>query len=195
MSDNSHDEVLKRLENGEIDADEAGRLLAEAEAPAAPAAPAATRPLDAPDMDRFRRNWQPNFLGSVVMLLVSGRLLGVTRGHHGPLSGLVRLVAWPLTLLAGLAALISYAGRNSPWAHIRVESRDGTHIKLDVPVPLGWVSRLLNGIRPWVDGDVAEQIDLAVETLEALQDEIVHGSQPLTIDVNDEGDRVQVYFG
>jgi len=190
MSANSHDEVLKRLENGEIDAAEAGRLLAEAEQP-----PAAARPADGPDMDQFRRNWQPNFLGSVVALLISGRVLGMTRRQHGLLGGLVRLVIWPVALLAGLAALISYAGRNSPWAHIRIEDHTGTHIRLDVPVPLGWVSRLLNAVRPWVDGDVAERIDLAVETLEALQDEIVHGSQPLTIDVNDEGDRVQVYFG
>jgi hypothetical protein len=190
MNSNAHDDVLKRLEAGEIDADEAGRLLAKAE-PVAPPPP----PAGLPDMDHLRRNWQPNFLGSVVALLISGRVLGMTRRQHGLLGGLVRLVVWPVALLAGLAAMISYAGRNSPWAHIRIESRDGTRIKLDVPVPLGWVSRLLNAVRPWVDGEAAEQLDLAVETLEALQDEIVHGHQPLTIDVNDEGDRVQVYFG
>jgi hypothetical protein len=193
MSDNVHDDVLKRLEAGEIDADEAGRLLAETESAAQAAAPA--RPAGLPDMDHFRRNWQPGFAGAVVTLLVSGRLIGMTRKHRGLLGGLVRLVAWPLALLSGLAALISYAGRNSPWAHIRIEDHDGTRITLDVPVPLAWISRLLNGVRPWVDGEAAEQIDLAVETLEALQDEIVHGHQPLTIDVNDEGDRVQVYFG
>ena len=193
MNDNAHDDVLKRLEAGEIDADEAGRLLAESQAAAQEAAQ--PMPEDLPDMDRLRRNWQPNFLGSVAMLLVSGRLIGLAHKRHGLLGGLVRLFAWPVALLSGLAVLISYIGRNSPWAHIRIENRDGTRIALDLPVPLAWISRLLNVVRPWVDGEAAEQIDLAVETLEALQDEIVHGRQPLTIDVNDEGDRVRVYFG
>ncbi len=62
-------------------------------------------------------------------------------------------------------------------------------------MPLDWLSRLLNVARPWVSGVAAEQIDLAVEPLESLQADLVDEQQPLTIDINQDGDRVRVYFG
>ncbi len=196
MSDNTgYDDILKRLEAGEIGADEAGRLLAEVRS-ASPASPVDSTSMGlVPDMDRFRRGWQTPFFGSAVLALLGGRYLLGTRDRSGFFTWIGRSTARLVFGLGLLGALVSYAGRRSPWAHIQVESRDGTRIELDLPVPLDWLSRLLNVARPWVSGIAAEQIDLAVETLESLQADLVDDQQPLTIDVNEDGDRVRVYFG
>jgi hypothetical protein len=104
------------------------------------------------------------------------------------------LILLPVTAIAGVAAVILYLSKNGPWLYLRVRSDDGDRFAIGLPFPLHLIRGGLRLVQSQVpDPDIGEKIDMAAEFLEAIETSDLQ--DPMTIDVRDEGDSVQIYFG
>jgi hypothetical protein len=83
--------------------------------------------------------------------------------------------------------------RTARWFSLRVRDRDGTNIALALPLPLGPIAWILRTLRPFVPQLRETGVD---ELIQSLHEEVRDG-QPFVVDVEDDedGERVQVYFG
>lgn len=189
MMNGEQDKILSMLEEGTISAEEAQELLAAVEGPEDDAGPEfeVARATDAPDMSRFRDAWRVPFTISLAALALSGA--GLLRARRG-----WRLLLAPVTLLAAVATVISYLSKDAPWLHVRVRSADGDRVNVSLPLPLPLLRAGLAIARQnAVNDEARQQLDMAEEFLAAMDQG--QTPDPLVIDVNDEGDSVQVYLG
>lgn len=187
------EKILSMVEEGAISADEAQELLNAIEEQQY----AAWQPGEAdapPDMNYYRAHWQRPFGAALVTTGISASLLLRTRkaGLFGRLFRL--LVLWPVTIIGGLVTIITYLSKDAPWLHVRVRPEDGPKINISLPLPLQ-VARMgieiarSNAPTP----EVNEQLEAVSEFLSTIEDEGI--SDPLTIDVADDGTQVQVFIG
>ncbi len=196
--------ILKLLEGGEIEADEAMALLAAMETQEAEVLPAVEReeqggalggsastadPL-AVQRRRWARFWvypllvggAVLILGSLVMALVYGT--GAARGW---------LVCGWLPMIAGLLVmLLAWWTRRAKWLHVRVREGGERKIALSFPLPLAlaaWVLRLIGPFVPQLRETGVDELIMALR--ESGRDE------PISIDVQDDedGEQVQLYIG
>ena len=210
----SSGEVLRQLAQGEISAEEANARLSEPEAlddaPAEDFAPppdtdepvgeaipvAGVIDEPGPDLDRLRRFWQTPFLVALGIAVIGALGMSATYGAGGLLGSLGFLCGWSVFMLAVLAVGIAFWSRTARWVHVRVEERDGRQIRVSLPVPMRFMDSLLRVARPFVRGDALRHMEMTAEFLASLDDELQQpGSDPLVVDVDDDGDRVQIYFG
>jgi hypothetical protein len=201
-------DILKRLEAGKIDVDEAAAQLvaletagseARAEAPETEApriealsewsSPAAG--LTEPSESRWARFWiYPMMAGGGVLILgaLVMALVYATSAARGWL-----VCGW-LPMLLGLGImLLALWTRRAPWLHVRISEEGKRKIALSFPVPLtlaAWVVRIIQPFVPQLRETAVDELILA------LRDSRVPG-EPLFVDVQDdeEGERVEVYFG
>jgi len=96
--------------------------------------------------------------------------------------------------MAAAAVLITYLSKDGPWLHIRVRSTDGEGVTINLPFPLHILRSGLQTVRGKISDDqIGEKIDIASEFIEALQTSDFH--DPISIDVMDEGNNVQIFLG
>ena len=187
--DGERDKILKMLEEGTISAEEAEELLA-----AIDDSTAVEASYEEPDPPQFHPNWQAPFAVSLFVFLLGGSGLLRTRGATGVPRLLSRLFFWPVTILAGLTAVITYLSKDGPWLHLRVKSSDGDRFALSLPFPL---HLLRGGLRLATtqaeDEETRSKIDAAADFLEAVETADI--TDPVTIDIQDEGDSVQIFLG
>jgi hypothetical protein len=202
-------DILKRLEAGEIDVEEAATLLAALET-AGREAPRFEAPLpDVPRVEalsgwsspaagpaesrqsRWASFWiYPMMAGGGVLIL--GALVIALVYATGAAQGW--LVCGWLPMLLGLGImLLALWTRQAPWLHVRISEEGERKIALSFPVPLtlaAWVVRLIKPFVPQLRETAVDELILA------LRDSRVRG-EPLFVDVQDdeEGERVEVYFG
>ena len=187
------DKILGMLEEGTITAEEAQELLDAVEE-----APPVMEELDTadshPDMDQVRSTWRVPFNISLIVMGISGSLLWRARRAAG-IAGLFRsLLLLPVTLIAGLSAVLLYFSKDGPWLHLRVRSDDGDRFAISLPFPLHLARggiRLAQSQIP--DQETREKLDAAAEFLEAVETSDLQ--DPLTIDVKENGESVQIYIG
>ncbi|GEM_PF-517674 len=150
-----------------------------------------------PDMGRFRRFWQIPFIIALGVLIISALAMSATYGGAGFLGMLSFVCAWSVFMVALLAAAIAFWSRTARWMHVRVQEKEGRRIAISLPVPVRLLGWGVHVARPFVDAETAVHLDTAAGFIEAMEDEMDSpGAEPLVVDVNDEdGDRVQVYFG
>ncbi|MBU0495572.1 MAG: hypothetical protein KKA73_19635 [Chloroflexi bacterium] len=78
------------------------------------------------------------------------------------------------------------------WLHVRVESADGSRIRLHIPLPpfglATWALRLAGRFVPYLRTSALD------ETLETLQKDWKRGER-MVVQVDDEGDKVEVVIG
>ena len=220
----SSGEVLRQLAQGEISAEEASARLSDpaeeraTDAPTDAASADFAPPLEAtepisepeaepipvagvidepgPDLDRLRRFWQTPFLVALGIAVIGALCMSITYGAGGLLGGLGFLCGWSVFMLAVLAVGIAFWSRTARWVHVRVEERDGQRIRVSLPVPMRFMDGILRVARPFVRGDALRHMELTAEFLASLDDELQQpGSDPLVVDVDEDGDRVRIYFG
>jgi hypothetical protein len=181
-------EILKMLEMGQIDAQEAAMLLSalgeskavedagEAPVEALPPDREAPEPLDT----RWATFWiYPLMAGGAILLLgaLVVALVSLTGGAWGWL-----LCGWPLLLLGLLVFVLAL------W------SEEGKRkMALSFPVPLGlaaWAIRIAQPFVPQLRDTGVDEVILAVR-------ESASKGEPLFIDVQDDedGERVELYLG
>ena len=192
-------EILKMVELGQIDAQEAATLLSalhesqtvgEGVDASVEAVPPEREPPE-PMETRWARFWiYPLMAGGVILLLgalVVG-LVSITGGAWGWL-----LCGWPL-LLAGLLILVlALWSRGATWMHLRISEGGRRKMAFSFPVPLGlaaWAIRIAQPFVPQLQETGVDEVILAVR-------ESSSRGEPLFIDVqNDEdGERVELYIG
>jgi hypothetical protein len=185
------DKILKMLEEGTISAGEAEELLAAIEGDDDPAAVETS--YEGPDISQFRSYWQRPFTVATLVLLVSGSGLLGTRGSTGLPGVLRRLLFWPVTVLAALTAVITYLSKDGPWLHMRIRSADGDRIAINLPFPLHLLRGALRiATTQAPNKEAREKLDAAATFLEAVETADI--GDPITIDVRDEGDNVQIFL-
>jgi hypothetical protein len=82
----------------------------------------------------------------------------------------------------------------APWLHVRIEERDGKRIAISLPLPLALADWGLWLARRYVDEQTAQYLDTSSEFI-TLMRKNRQGAQPIVIDVDEDGQRVQVYLG
>ena len=187
------DKILGMLEEGTITDEEAQELLDAVEDSTPPPAgiESAGPP---PDMDAVRSAWRIPFNISLIVMAISGSLLWRTRRAAGIARPFLRLLLLPVTLLAGLSAVILYLSKDGPWLHLRVREESGSRFAISLPFPLHLIRgglRLAQSQIP--DPEIQEKLDAAAEFLEAVETSDLQ--DPLTVDVRENGESVQIYIG
>ena len=192
-------EILKMVELGQIDAQEAATLLSalsesqtvdeDVEAPADVLPPERKPP--EPMETRWARFWiYPLMAGGAILLLgalVVG-LVSITGGAWGWL-----LCGWPLLLTGLLILVLALWSRRATWMHLRVSEGGKRKITLSFPVPLGLAAWAIRIAQPFVPQLQETGVD---EVILAGRDSASRG-EPLFIDVQDDedGERVELYIG
>ncbi|MFP3853671.1 MAG: hypothetical protein ACLFWD_05185 [Anaerolineales bacterium] len=176
-------EILKALELGEIDASEAIRQL---EGKPARSDTADKEPIE-----------MPSYWPHLWIIPVAIGVLGLFGGYAlGVLGGGWWLLAAPVLVIGALCFMLGLTSIQSPWFHIRVQSRGQGSISefgLSLPLPLPpaiWLLKQFGGYVPSLDSTAIDELLLAMEGIRT-------SDGPFFIDVSEEGDgeRVRVYFG
>ncbi|MGD8472603.1 MAG: hypothetical protein PVH95_00640 [Anaerolineae bacterium] len=192
-------EILKMVEMGQIDAQEAAMLLSAlgesqavedaGEAPAEALAP--DREAPEPLNTRWTTFWiYPLMAGGAILLLgaLVVALVSLTGGAWGWL-----LCGWPLLLLGLLVFVLALWSRSATWMHLRISEEGKRKMALSFPVPLGlaaWAIRIAQPFVPQLRDTGVDEVILAVR-------ESASRGEPLFIDVQDDedGERVELYLG
>lgn len=182
--------ILERLENGQIDVDQAARMLGGEDQPHEEEI-VEEAPVETASAYRTRVWWLIPF---GIGLAMTGMGAGIAT-----LSGWWWLCAGPLLLIGIVLLIVGVVSIRSPWIHIRVETGQDEwprRISISLPLPLrfsGWVLRQFGHWIPGLGGTGVDELLLALDTFE----EGFSPESPLFIEVEDgeDGERVEVYLG
>lgn len=193
--DDEREKILGMVEEGTISAEEANELLeaiAETEETAEQEA-VETADISWPEMPERGQSWRKPFSMALLGTFTGASLLLATRSSNGIIRFVHRFLFWPLTIFAGITALIAFFSKDSPWLHVRVQSEDSADFRISLPFPAQAMNKALRVARSRAPNeDVQEKIDIAAEIL--AQMDTSNLQDPLVIDISDEGDNVQVYL-
>jgi hypothetical protein len=95
----------------------------------------------------------------------------------------------PLMAFGSLVVALAWWSRSARWAHVRVHNKE-SQFRFSLPIPLrpiAWLARLA---RPWVPRMRDYPVDELILGLAAMDDKEI-----LAVEVNDDGEEVQVYLG
>ncbi len=191
----SQEHILKMVSSGAITAEEADRLLNAMGDTAEDALPeAGPVSLDGlPDAASLGERWQFLFIMSLGVMALSGRR--ILRRRRGFFGKLLLPLDWAAFLLGVVGMLLSLWSRSARWLYVHIVQRDGREIRLTLPVPARALGSLLRRASQIGDPQSREQMLAAADFLEAVHEEMDRpDSVPLVIDINDEGQQVQVYL-
>jgi len=188
-----HEKILHMVEQGTITAEEAQELL-DAMEDYEDESGIDDLVYDVPEAFGSRQIWRRPFGISMVVATIGGSLLLRTRRATGLFTWFRGVVLLPLTLVAMLVAVVTYLSKDGPWLHVRVRSAERERISLSLPFPLHLIRGGLLMARSQIsDNEIGEKMDAAAEFLEAVETSDLR--DPLTIDVMDEGNNVQIFLG
>lgn len=186
-------DILDQLERGQIDFQEALHRL-EREKEAGEASYGSSEvPFSDAEGPKPPQTWRSWWL----VLLASG--LGVTGlgGWLGTVGGWWWLCGGPLLFMGIVLLVIAVASNNLPWLHIRVDTGQETwprHINLSFPIPLRFASWAIVKWGPKIKKLEKTAID---ELILALEGNLSKDS-PIFIDVQEDastGERVRIFLG
>ncbi len=197
--------ILKRIEAGELSAEEAVREInALGQAPPVQSEPEpetippvlepdAGKATSAPPMDvpkGLAHFWLYPLWAGVAIIVIGAFLLYAVYGAAG--SVWLSLCGWPLFALGVLVTATAWWLRTARWVHVRVTGKENVRISLPLPLKLtAWVVKVA---RPFVPQFKDTGVD---EVIMGLGDMLSKDGQPIYVDVNDDeiGEHVQVYIG
>jgi hypothetical protein len=191
--------ILKMLETGQIDAEEAATLLATLkpeELGEADSAEVPPTPRDDPrsaSEERWARFWIYPLMAGGIVLVVGVLVMGLVYATNATRGWLV--CGW-LPIILGLGVmLLAWWTRKATWLHLRISEGDRRRRKIafSFPLPLALTAWVLRIAQPFVPQLRETGVD---ELILALRDS-GRRDEPLFIDVQDDegGERVQIYIG
>ena len=183
--------ILESIEAGEISVEEGARRLEALARPSGPPdpPPAPAAPLPRPVWGRWL--WQPMFWTGVAFAAGGGLLAALA--YSDQIAGGWQIGGWLLFFLGVLGLLLGWWLQRAPWLCLRICSRDGHDLNLDLPLPLGLAAWGLRVARPFVPHLEHTGVD---EMILAMRDEMQPG-RPFVVEVDERAgtEQVQVYFG
>lgn len=202
--------ILKRIEAGEISAEEAVRQLgalaqlppAQASAQQEPPVPAKPepeplppepepRPSAPPDIPKgLTHFWVYPLWAGVAVIVVGAILLYAVYGAHG--SVWLSLCGWPIFASGVLITAAAWWLRTARWIHVRVSGKENITISLPLPLKLtAWAFKIAQPFVPQLRNTGVDEVIMG------LSETLGKDGQPIYVDVNDEeeGEHVQVYIG
>jgi hypothetical protein len=187
-------EVLRMLEAGQIDAEEAVTLLAavdvvQQETLRESAAPP-PEPSEGPEQ-HWARFWIYPLMAGGIVLLLGALVMGLVYATDAARGWLV--CGWLPMILGVVVIVLAGWSRRAKWLHLRISEGEQQKIAFSFPLPLTLAAWVLRIARPFVPQLEETGVD---ELIIALRDGTT-GDEPFFIDVQDEeeGERVQVYIG
>jgi len=191
------------LERGTISADEAHQLLiaAQPDREKQPEDLQLTAAESAvgrktPDFRRYRLLSYIPFGVSLALLLLCGWASYVLYRHAaGRITASLAILVIVTALVLLLTAITLWMSA-TPWLHVRVRDRGGHRIAISLPLPLTLAYWGLHLAQRFVHDETTAQLDAAAQMVQAVRTSRSSLTrEPIAIDVDDEGERVQVYIG
>ena len=194
-------EILNKLRDGEISADEAEKLLSELGTETYESNLEDHKVVILPkgedkgitqtaDIPKFENFWQWITIAGASVFVVLGAIM-VSIGSFFMLMCLGPFVA----LGFGVAALGLWS-KSSHWIHVRVQEKDGDKISISLPFPIGFASTIVRFIQPWINMQT-DDVDLSqfnfAEMIQLMGDEL-SPENPIMVAVDDDEDQVLVYI-
>lgn len=199
--ENERLEILKMVEAGQIDAQEAAMLLSalnEAEAQDLPDAPAeALSQAVAPEKERFQnrenrwaRFWIYPMMAGGIMLILGSLVTGMIYATGATLGWLV--CGWLPMLLGLMIVFLALWSRQATWMHLRISEKGQRKMALSFPLPLTLAAWAVRIAEPFVPQLQETSVD---DLIVALRESASRG-EPFSIDVQDDqdGERVELYI-
>jgi len=200
--ENERLEILKMVEAGQIDAQEAAMLLSaldEAEAQDPPDAPAeafAQTVTPAPESlqnreNRWARFWVYPMMAGGITLILGSLAIGMIYATGAALGWLV--CGWLPMLLGLLVVFLALWSRQATWMHLRISEGGQRKVAFSFPLPLTLAAWAVRIAEPFVPQLRETGVD---DLIVALRESGSQG-EPFSIDVQDdqEGERVELYIG
>ena len=187
--------ILKQLERGEIDADEADTQLR--------TPPAVERGDDADSLSMDAPRWVQRLwvypLIAGLLLVGLGAWIIVATVHANILWWLLGL---PIVLIGSLVLAVAASARSGHWLYVNIKDAGKRTIRFGIPMPLGlaraalWVARWFAPTASFRVGQnrmLFEDWDDVNAILDAFEQELNkrHG---ITVDVDDDDERIRVYI-
>jgi hypothetical protein len=198
--DETHLEILRMIEHGTITAEEGEMLLEALDGGSGPRVEAANSFLPAPrTAAEGSETWPsgpPAWAQPAWTILLTGGVLFI--GLAGMVTALLVAVTsrpgWlicslPLMLIGVLAVVVASWSRTARWLHVWVRDQD-TRFRISLPLPLRPASWLARMARPFVPKMKDIPVDQMILALAEMEEE-----GPLSVEVSEAGEEVQVYFG
>ncbi len=188
-------DILRKVKTGDISAEEADRLLSEADDREAPAFLPQGEPVPqvAPEEPLAGLGWWKNawlipvWVG-IAVLIFSAWLLtwGFTNERM-----FWFYCSWLPLALGMLVMILGVWSRQARWAHIRIRDEGGPKVTISVPLPIRLASW---GLRTF-GSRIKNLEDKHLETLPEILDALGDTRDPVTVEVDgDGGDHVRVYI-
>jgi|SRR5271157_2868071 len=212
MSSEERQKILKMVEDGKINADEAMKLMkmldessmemeiieAASASSSGSAAESDSKQPNAPEFEevarRARRLWQiPLWIGVMITVLSAYWMYTFVNASN---YGFWFYFAW-LPLILGILMIALFASsRTSRWLYVNVEQAEGEwprNVTLGFPIPLGLASWFLHNFGNNIEGLRQANVDEIIEILSKG----ISAKEPLIVNVDEveHGERVQVYIG
>ncbi len=193
--------ILKRIEAGEISADEAVQqlgALTQSPQPKVEPEPEMLRPepeqiVSAPPLDipkGLAQFWRYPLYAGVGIVVLGAILLYAVYGASA--SVWLSLCGWPVFALGVLVTATAWWLRTARWVHVRVTGKERVAISLPLPIKLtAWAIKIA---RPFVPQLKDTGVD---EVIMGLGDTLDKDGQPIYVNVDDDetGEHVQIYIG
>ena len=140
----------------------------------------------------WRHWWQIPLWAGVFITVLGGVSMYLAYRSGG--FGFWFACAWFPLLLGVLVMALAWASRNVRWLHVRVQQKEGQrprNIAISIPLPLrltAWFVRTFGSRIPSLDKvNNLDQMILALENISP--------DAPFSVDVDDDGEKVQVFIG
>jgi hypothetical protein len=185
--------ILRMLEAGEIDAEQAATLLAATETQedeSQQGQDVEGYPGEQPG-SAWSRFWIYPLIAGGSVLFAGAVIMGLVNATNAARGWL--MCAWLPMLLGLVVLLLAWWTRKAKWLHLRIREGDRQTMALSFPLPLTLAAWVLKVAQPFVPELKKTGID---DLIIALRDGVT-GDEPIYIDVQDDsdGERVQLYIG
>lgn len=191
-------QILKMVESGRIQPEEAVLLLAAIEGgagstqvSAAPDGPSPGPSLDRDRESRWARFWIYPLMAGGGALILGALLLAWL--YAGDVARGWLVCGWLPVLLGLTVVLLALWTRRTTWMHLRISEGGQGKMAFSFPLPLGLAVWAVRFAQPFVPQLRRSGVD---DLILALGQSAGRG-EPISIDVQDDerGERVEVYFG
>jgi hypothetical protein len=199
IMENRWREILEKIEQGLLSPEEGARLMEDGRPAAAEAAGAAgsppvddeppAEPEPDPRLDYWKRWWMvPLWVGISIFVLAAALMAWA----HLQSRGFWFVCSFFPLGFGLLVMLLGWWSQNSRWVHVRIREKGGHRIAISLPIPTTltkWFFRVFGKMIPGLRDQ-----DQVLSSLPDLLDELGNTKEPLSVEVNDGDDEVQVYI-